>query len=317
MGDFMGDFMSVAGVDVHKDSISITMLFQEGGKWKQEYFESQTFSQDLAIAGKKIKSKKITEVAMESTGIYWKPIFHIWNEMGIKITLVNAHHLKRVPGRKTDASDSAWIAELHQKGLLKSSYIPDETFQELRALTRHRTTLVNANSPIKNRVQKILEDGNVKLSSVLSDVFGVAGTEVIKGIISGEDDPDKLVELIKTNVKETKETIRKSLVHTLKPYHRLLIKQLYQDYLFRSQLIFEIEHEIDEKMKPFEAQIKLLDTIPGVDKVTAQIIIAEATTETKNFENERIFASWAGVVPGNNESGGKKKDQNVGMEIPL
>ena len=147
--------------------------------------------------------------------------------------------------------------------------------------------------------------------------FGVAGTEVIKGIISGEDDPDKLVELIKTNVKETKETIRKSLVHTLKPYHRLLIKQLYQDYLFRSQLIFEIEHEIDEKMKPFEAQIKLLDTIPGVDKVTAQIIIAEATTETKNFENERIFASWAGVVPGNNESGGKKKDQNVGMEIPL
>ena len=313
----MGDFLSVAGVDVHKDSISITMLFQEGGKWKQEYFESQTFSQDLAIAGKKIKSKKITEVAMESTGIYWKPIFHIWNEMGIKITLVNAHHLKRVPGRKTDASDSAWIAELHQKGLLKSSYIPDETFQELRALTRHRTTLVNANSPIKNRVQKILEDGNVKLSSVLSDVFGVAGTEVIKGIISGEDDPDKLVELIKTNVKETKETIRKSLVHTLKPYHRLLIKQLYQDYLFRSQLIFEIEHEIDEKMKPFEAQIKLLDTIPGVDKVTAQIIIAEATTETKNFENERIFASWAGVVPGNNESGGKKKDQNVGMEIPL
>jgi len=313
----MGDFMSVAGVDVHKDSISITMLFQEGGKWKQEYFESQTFSQDLIIAGKKIKSKKITEVAMESTGIYWKPIFHIWNEMGIKITLVNAHHLKRVPGRKTDASDSAWIAELHQKGLLKSSYIPDETFQELRALTRHRTTLVNANSPIKNRVQKILEDGNVKLSSVLSDVFGVAGTEVIKGIISGEDDPDKLVELIKTNVKETKETIRKSLVHTLKPYHRLLIKQLYQDYLFRSQLIFEIEYEIDEKMKPFETQIKLLDTIPGVDKVTAQIIIAEATTETKNFENERIFASWAGVVPGNNESGGKKKDQNVDMEIPL
>ena len=313
----MGDFMSVAGVDVHKDSISITMLFQEGGKWKQEYFESQTFSQDLIIAGKKIKSKKITEVAMESTGIYWKPIFHIWNEMGIKITLVNAHHLKRVPGRKTDASDSAWIAELHQKGLLKSSYIPDETFQELRALTRHRTTLVNANSPIKNRVQKILEDGNVKLSSVLSDVFGVAGTEVIKGIISGEDDPDKLVELIKTNVKETKETIRKSLVHTLKPYHRLLIKQLYQDYLFRSQLIFEIEYEIDKKMKPFETQIKLLDTIPGVDKVTAQIIIAEATTETKNFENERIFASWAGVVPGNNESGGKKKDQNVDMEIPL
>jgi len=313
----MTDFTPVAGVDVHQKQLSITMLYKEGGNWVSEYFECSTFTEDLAKAGRRIKSKGITKVAMESTGIYWRPVFHVWNELELDITVANAYHLKRVPGRKTDCSDSAWIAELHQKGLLRASFIPTETFQELRALTRHRTALTNDNSKTKCRIQKILEDGNIKLSSVLSDVFGVAGTTLLKALIEGTDDIDHLVSLIHTNVAATKEDIRKSLRHTLKKYHRVILKQLYQEYMYRSHLIEEIETEIDLKMHPFEETIKLLDEIPGVNKTTAQIIIAEGTTQTDKFENERVFAAWAGVAPGNNESGGKKKDQNVGKETHL
>lgn len=298
-----------AGVDVHKEKLSIAVVKgDDPNKLEIVKWESKTFTEDLADAGRKLLSLGVTEVAMESTGIYWRPVYKVWSSLGLIITLGNAYHMKNVPGRKTDEKDSEWIAQLHRSGLIRSSYIPDEEFQELRSLTRHRDNIVNDQARIKNRIQKILEDGNIKLTSVISDVFGVAGRKVLTGIIEGKDDPDELVALVKTNVKAKKEAIRKSLVHTLGSYHRLILKQLYSQYLYNEQLIFELDREIYDKTKKHEKLIKKLDAIPGIDRRSAEKILAEATTNMENFKDAKSFAAWCGVAPGNNESAGKKKE---------
>ena len=307
---------AVAGVDVHKEKLVIaTIVEMEDKTITRSTWESLTFTEDLEQAGKKLLDLGIKNVAMESTGIYWKPVFHVWSKMGIIITLANASHLKNVPGRKTDQKDSEWIADLHRYGLIKGSYLPEETFQELRALTRHRKNLTEEVARIKNRVQKILEDGNIKLSSVLSNVFGVAGILVVKALAEGEKDPDKLVDLIKTNVKAERKVLKKALTHTLRQYQVFLLQELLRQYMYHEALIQTVNDEIDKKMQPFTEEIKELDRIPGIDLVSAQDIVAEATTDMSNFKDAKTFAAWAGVAPGNNESGGKKKDRKPDTEI--
>jgi len=173
----MDDILThVAGVDVHKEKLSITVLVGNTNEAvKSEYFECKTFTSDLEDAGKKIIALGVYDVVMESTGIYWKPIFNVWSQLGIKVVLANAYHVKNLPGRKTDMKDSEWLAQLFRKGLIRGSFIPTLEFQELRDLTRHRVTLINEVSRVKNRVQKVLENANIKLSSVINDVFGVGG----------------------------------------------------------------------------------------------------------------------------------------------
>lgn len=301
---------AVAGVDVHQEQLTITTLVGSDSKnLKKTTWECKTFTSDLIEAGKKIKSLGVTQVAMESSGVYWRPVFNIWSSMGIVITLGNAHHIKNVPGRKTDKKDSEWLANLHRNGLIRASYIPTEEFRVLRDLTRHRSNLMNDITDVKNRFQKVLEEGNVKLQSVVSDVFGVAGRNVINAIIKGEKDSSALAMLVTTNVKAKKEVIEKSLENRLTETNVYLLKQLYTQLLFLEHLHLELENQISEKMKPYETQIRKLDEIPGIDIKTAQVIVAEATTEMKTFKDAKSFAAWAGVAPGNNESAGKKKEQ--------
>ena len=311
-------YNAVAGVDVHQQKLTITTLVGNNSKKiTKTTWECGTYTDDLVEAGKKIKSLGVTEVAMESTGVYWRPVYNIWSKMGINITLGNAYHIKNVPGRKTDIKDSDWLAQLHGNGLIRPSYIPKEEFRKLRDLTRHRGNLEKDIIDVKNRIQRALEDGNIKLKSAISNVFGVAGRKVLMAIIEGEKDPEVLTKLVDTNVKAKKEVIRKSLNHTLDEINLFLLKNMYSQLLYLEHLAQELEKKINDMMAPYDKFIKKLDEIPGIDKITAQIIIAEATTDMENFKDAKAFAAWAGVASGNHESASKKKEQNVARGIPL
>lgn len=304
----------VAGIDVHKEKITITALIDSpDGQTAVHQFESATFTDDLIKTGLKLLDLGVTHVAMESTGIFWKPIYHTWKPLGLNITLGNAYHLRNVPGRKTDMNDSHWIATLHRNGLIRPSYIPEQKYQELRLLTRHRQSLVDDASRLKNRTQKILEDANIKLSSVMSDVFGVAGRAILEAIAQGITDKHLLARLAKTNLKRM-DDIPKALANTLTKVQCLLIRQLLTQFDEIQKLIHETELEISNRTEEHSKLLLKLDEVPGIDLTIAQGIVAEATADMSGFKNDRFFAAWAGVAPGNNESANKKKEQNPEKE---
>lgn len=304
----------VAGVDVHKDILAITALVgRSDEKPKASHWTCATFTEDLEECGKKLLALGIRHVAMESTGVYWKPIYNVWKPMGFILTVGNATHMKNVPGRKTDLKDSQWIAELHRNGLIRPSFIPEPEFQKLRLMNRHRTNLVEDIARIKNRVQRVLEDGNIKLGSVLSDVFGVAGLAVLDAITRGVTDAEGLASCVVTRI-DRKENLVKSLRNCLCEEHRFVIQQLMLQYLGLKQRLDEVEKSLDEHMRKYDDVLDRLDEIPGVDRITARGIVAEATTHMEAFANDRRFAAWAGVAPGNNESAQKKSGPRPDME---
>jgi len=243
---------------------------------------------------------------MESTGVYWKPVYNAWQPLGLIITLGNAHMIKNVPGRKTDVKDSQWIAQLHRNGLIQPSYIPEVEFQQMRLLNRHRTNLVGDLSRTKGRLQRVLEDANIKLGSILSDIMGVAGCEVIEAIIRGVSAPHLLAHHVRTNVKR-KEDAQKALNNCLRQDHVFLIKELYQQFNDIKTRLETVERELEiTYFKNHQHIIKKLIEVPGISQTLAQGIVAEATTNMKVFADEKKFAAWAGVAPGNNESAQKK-----------
>ena len=302
----------VAGVDVHKEVLVICALIdQADGSPKKEILECSTMTEDLIECGKKLVRLGIKHVAMESTGIYWKPVYNVWRRLGLIVTLGNAQHMKNVPGRKTDVCDSEWIAQLHRSGLIRPSYIPEEEFQQLRVLTRHRTYLVSDISRVKNRVQKGLEDGNVKLGSVISNVFGVAGLQVVRAIASGITDANKLCNLVQTNVKTSQEDLRKSLSNCLTQTHCFDLAEHLRQYDALQECLEKLNIQIEARMQKYTELIERLDEIPGIDKIGAQVIIAEATADMSPFGTDRRFAAWSGVAPGNNRSAKKRKKAKV------
>lgn len=301
----------VAGVDIHKEVIVITVIRGEADQESEIIqWECQTFTEDLMACGTELLRLGVTEVVMESTGVYWKPVHNVWNPMGINITLAQAAHVKNVPGRKTDMNDSHWLAQLHRFGLVRASFIPDDIFQKMRLLSRHRTNLVADLGRVKNRIQKILEDGNVKFSSIVSDMFGKAGLSILDLIAQGETHPEILVTAIKTKIKR-KEEARKALTNCLSKQHVYLIKKLMNQYYFINTDIIDLENELLELSKPYHHLVEKLKEVPGISDVLALGVLAEATDQMEHFTDERKFAAWAGVASGNNESAGKKKDQNV------
>lgn len=304
----------VAGIDVHKDMIMVTSLIGAADeKPVSATFECSTFTDDLRRCGEKLLALGIKHVAMESTGIYWKPVHNVWKPMGLLITLGNAYHMKNVPGRKTDVKDSQWIAQLHRNGLIQASYVPDVEFHQLRALTRHRNSLTCDVTRVKNRLKKVLEDGNIKLGSMLSDVFGVSSLAILRAIANGITSPNTLANLVTTRIKR-KEDIVPALTHCLRKDHLFLIKQYLAQYDQINAMIAAVEAEIDMYFERHAELIEKLDEIPGIDRTLAQAIIAEATTNMKTFRDEKAFAAWAGVAPGNNESARKKKDHGLEKE---
>lgn len=307
----------VAGIDVHKEKITVTVV---RGKPEQQtetiQFECDTFTEDLMACGAKLLELGVKDVALESTGVYWKPIHNVWAPMGINITVAQAAHVKTVPGRKTDMNDSRWLAELHRYGLIRSSFIPDEIFQNLRLLSRHRTNLVEDISRIKNRIQKTLEDGNVKLGTIASDVFGKSGIAVLREIAKGTTDAGLLARKVTTRIKRRDEA-RKALTNCLTRHHIFLINELMEQYDHMQAKVIKVENELFDLSKPFHHLIDKLKEIPGFSDAIAVGVLAEATTQMDNFPDERKFAAWASVTAGNNESGGRKKKRGRAKAIPI
>jgi transposase len=307
----------VAGVDVHKEMLAITIMIGAGDEDPRvEHLECSTFTEDLIACGMALKQKGVLDVAMESTGVYWKPVYHAWEPLGLKCIIGNASHIKNVPGRKTDMNDSHWIAQLHRFGLIRPSFVPEGVYQRMRLLSRHRTNLTDDLSRVKNRVQRVLEDGNVKWGVIASDVFGVAGLGILRLIAEGVTNAKVLADSVQTKVKR-KEESEKALTNTLTTDHCWLIKELMQQYDDILERIREVDEELRKKVKPYAHLIKELAQIPGINTVLATGIIAEATVDMSHFKDERSFAAWAGVAAGNNESAGKKKDLSAAEGIPL
>lgn len=291
------------GIDVHR-SLIVATIRKSDSNYQTREFDAYTSS--LKSLRDWCKEEKVTHIAMESTGVYWKPVFNILEE-DFEIILVNARHVKNVPGHKTDKKDSAWLSKLLLSGLLKASFIPPVEIRELRDLVRYKKKITSQISSEKNRIIKILEDANIKLSSVLSNVDGVVGTKIINDIINGTTDIENLMSHYHGKIKTTKKEFRLALEGKITTHHRFML-QIHKDSIAeKEKLIERLDLQIDQAAKAYEVEIDLLQTIPGVGKESAIGIISEIGVNMEIFPNENHLSSWAGISPGNNETGGKKK----------
>lgn len=301
------------GIDVHKDVIVATIRKSED-IYETKSFEA--FTSSLTELREWCKNEGVTHVAMESTGIYWKPVFNILEE-DLEIILVNARHVKNVPGHKTDKKDSIWLSKLLLSGLLKGSFIPPQDIRELRDLVRYKKKKVAHVASEKNRVIKILEDCNIKLSSVVSDTSGVSATKIINAIIDGETDIEKLLLHIHGKVQASRENIRKALEGRVTAHHRFMLKIARETIQENEKLIIKIDKQIDKSVKQYQVELGNLETIDGVGRDSAISIISEIGIDMSRFPNEHHLSSWAGMSPGNNESAGKKKVAGPSMGINM
>jgi transposase len=292
------------GLDVHEKTVLAT-IHGEGVERETRTFD--TFTSSLIELRSWLRAQSITHVAMESTGVYWKPIFNILED-DFKVILVNARHLKSVPGRKTDKKDSQWICKLLLAGLLKASFIPEEKIRQLRDVNRYATKLTQELASEKNRVQKVLEDANIKLSSVVSDITGVVATKLINGLIAGRTDLSALIdECYHGRMKAGKAELLKAITGRLTDHHRFMLKQFKHHMAKLEEQIEELEQRMDFLLQEDVESIELLTTIPGVDKAIAVKVLAETGTKVEEtFGSAKRLAKWCGICPGNNESGGKK-----------
>lgn len=294
------------GLDVHKKSVTACVLRAEGkGKSAKFHARFGTFTQDLERMAAWLCELGVRHVAMESTGVYWKPVFNIL-EGQFELMVVNAQHIKAVPGRKTDQRDSEWIASLLQHGLLRGSFIPPRQTREMRDLTRYRVSLVEELNRVANRIQKVLEDANLKLASVATDVLGASGRAMLEAIVAGEQDAQKLAEMAKSALRHKIPQLQLALDGRVSEHHRFLLRQLLDDMGHVEKKMALVEAEIEARNRPFEEAVARLCTIPGVSRVTAAVLLAEIGTDMGQFPSSRHLASWAGLCPGNCESAGKR-----------
>lgn len=292
---------------MHKESISAcALLAASRGRKRKEVGTFGTMTAGLLALLDWLRALGVTHVAMESTGVYWKPVWNIL-EGHVQVLLVNAQHIKTVPGRKTDAKDCEWIADLLQHGLLRGSFVPPEPIRDLRDLTRYRAILSQETTDVANRVQKVLEDANIKLASVASDVLGVSGRAMLEAIVAGEEDAERLAEMARRRLRQKIPELRAALTGRIREHHRFLLRQLLDHLKFLERKIVEVEQRIERCRRPFERVIDLWTTIPGVDRCTAWSLVAETGADVQQFPSAQHLASWAGMCPGNQESAGKRK----------
>jgi len=297
-----------AGLDVHQAMVVACIV--KGpleSKSKVEIREFSTVLSGLLALQDWLSEEGCTDVAMESTGVYWKPINNVL-ESTCDITLGNARHIKNLPGRKTDINDARWIAELHRSGLIRKSFVAPQAIRELRDLTRYRKKLKGTETSERNRILKILEDANIKISTYMTDVFGVSGRLMLNALINGEViEAAHLAELAKGRLRIKIPELTQALNGRVTKHHRNIIKKSLDHVIFLEQQIAEIESDMEQYFAPYQNEIKLLDTIPGVGLHVARVILAEIGPDMSVFPSEAHISSWAGLSPGNNVSAGKKK----------
>jgi transposase len=294
------------GIDVHKKFIVACILsVQEDGTEHKEIRTFSTMTVDLLACVDWLELRKVEMVAMESTGIFWRPVFNLL-ETHINVMLVNAQHMKALPGRKTDVKDSEWIADLLRHGLLEASFIPPQPIRDLRDLTRYRKTLRQERAQEVNRLQKVLETANLKLASVASDVLGKSGRDMLDALVGGESDPLVLAELARGRLRAKLPELRLALDGRLRPHQTFLIQQILAHIDFLEQSLQALQAEIDERLAPFQQVTTLLESLPVIMDVAKAVIIAEIGVDMSRFKSAKHLASWAGVCPGNKVSGGKR-----------
>jgi transposase len=297
---------SCAGLDVHKKSVVACVVRVVDGELLQETRSFGTMTGEILALADWLAEREVGPVAMESTGIYWKPIFNLLEDR-FEVMVVNAQHIKRAPGRKTDVKDAEWIAQLLQHGLLSPSFIPPPPIRELRDLTRQRTQLVRQRATAANRIQKVLEDANIKLASVASDVLGASGREMIRALIGGEEDPAELANLAKQKLREKIPALKEALHGRVTDHHRFLLRSLMDQVGHLDRQIDRFDERIDELTTPFAEATARLRTIPGVGAASAEAIVAEIGVDMDSFPTAGRLCSWAGLCPGNDQSAGKRR----------
>jgi transposase len=296
-----------AGLDVHKDTVVACVRHKlANGCVGKEVRTFGTMTRDLLELADWLTTEQVTHAAMESTGVYWKPVFNLLDGL-VALLLVNAQHIKQVPGRKTDVKDCEWLAELLQHGLLRKSFVPPEPIRELRELTRQRAQLVAEKARVANRLQKVLEDANIKLGSVASDVLGKSGRAMLEAISAGETDPEKLAGLALGRLRAKKEPLRLALQGRITEHHRFLVRLFLDQVAGLETLVGRLEARIEEVLPPFEDAVQRLATIPGISRQVAEAIIAEVGSDMSVFPSAGQLASWAGMCPGNDQSAGKRR----------
>ena len=302
------------GIDVHKRQITVCVRIASGGKVDVEVREFGTVTRDLLAMADWLRECQVGDVAMESTGAYWKPVYNIL-EGEFAILLANAQHMKAVPGRKTDVKDAQWIAELHAHGLLRPSFVPKLEQRALRELTRTRTTLLSERARLANRIQKVLEDANIKLASVASDVLGVSGRAMLRSMIQGCEDPKATSELARGLLRKKLSDLELALEGRVRPHHRIVLGELLKQVESLDASVKALDEAIDAAIKeaqdPFEEAVRLVSTIPGVAEVSARALLAEIGTNMDQFSTAGHLSSWGGISPGNKQSGGKRLSSRI------
>ena len=276
----------------------------------------QTTTQQLMDLSDWLSSQGVTHIAMEATGVYWKPVWHILSDGELELVLANAAHVKNVPGRKTDVNDATWLGDLMAHGLIRASFVPDEPTQQMRDLLRTRKQFVRERSSHTQRIQKTLEDANIKLDSVITDIVGLSGRRMIEALIGGETDPEALAALAHGRIRATRAELEAALRGRVTAHHRFMLRIHLNHLDALNTTIADIDKEVDANVEPFRVAIEMLTTIPGVSSLAAEVMVSEIGIDMSRFKTEGHLISWAGLCPKNDESAGKRRSNRMKKGAP-
>jgi transposase len=309
-------YQRCCGLDVHKETVVACLRVVSGGEVVRDVRTFETTTASLMALSEWLAANGCTHVAMEATGVYWKPVWHILDDGDFQLILANAAHVKNVPGRKTDVNDATWLADLLAHGLIRASFVPDTQTQELRTLLRTRKQLVREKSSHILRVQKTLEDANIKLDSVITDVMGMSGRAMIEALIAGESNPAKLARLANYRLRASQEKLREALRGRVTKHHRFLLRLHLNQIDALDASIVTIDQQVQAGIAPFRFAVEHVTSIPGVSDIGAQVIVSEIGTDMSRFPSEGHLISWAGMCPRNDQSASKRRSNRVRKGAP-
>jgi transposase len=305
-----------AGLDIHKETVVACVRHMSGGKVKTEVRTFATHTAALLDLSSWLAAEQVTHIAMEATGVYWKPVWHVLSDGEFELILANAAHVKNVPGRKTDVKDAEWLADLMAHGLIRPSFVPDEPTQQMRDLLRTRKQLVRERSSHTQRIQKTLEDANIKLDCVVTDILGLSGRRILEALVKGETVPQALATLAHRRIHATSEELEAALRGRVTTHHRFLVKLHLDQIDAIDAAIQSIDKEVDGNIEPFRAAVELLTEIPGISQLAARVVLSEIGLDMSRFETSGHLVSWAGLCPRSDESAGKRRSTRMKKGAP-